>query len=110
MKDKNSLGRANLRQVSLEANVDQISLEKKILNQINLINLSEDKYENEIYKNLINFGKLHFAINKHEELYCSKVNDVNKLITTPIPSVAANPFTKLVPRINNTKQLKNVVM
>ena len=80
MKDKNSLGRANLRQVSLEANVDQISLEKKILNQINLINLSEDKYENEIYKNLINFGKLHFAINKHEELYCSKVNDVNKLI------------------------------
>ena len=29
MKDKNSLGRANLRQVSLEANVDQISLEKK---------------------------------------------------------------------------------
>ncbi len=79
MKDKNSLGRANLRQVSLEADVDQFSLEKKILNQINSINLSDDKYENEIYKSLIDFGKLHFEINKHEELFCSKVNDVNKL-------------------------------
>ena len=37
-------------------------------------------------------------------------NEVNKLITTPIPRVAANPFTKLVPKINNTKQLTRVVM
>ena len=37
-------------------------------------------------------------------------NEVNKLITTPIPSVAANPFTKLVPNKNKTKQLTKVVI
>ena len=37
-------------------------------------------------------------------------NDVNKLIKTPIPNVAAKPFTKFVPNKNNTKQLKRVVM
>tara|TARA_B100001559_G_C16005208_1_gene396341 strand:+ start:386 stop:541 length:156 start_codon:yes stop_codon:yes gene_type:complete len=36
--------------------------------------------------------------------------DVNKLITTPRPRVAAKPFTKLVPNKNNTKQLTKVVI
>ena len=36
--------------------------------------------------------------------------EVNKLIKTPIPSVAANPLTKLVPNKNKTKQLTKVVI
>ena len=34
----------------------------------------------------------------------------SKLIITPIPNVAANPFTKFVPTINNIKQLIKVVI
>ena len=37
-------------------------------------------------------------------------NEVNKLIMTPIPNVAANPLTKFVPNKNNTKQLRRVVI
>jgi len=37
-------------------------------------------------------------------------NDVNKLIKTPIPNVAAKPLTKLVPNKNNTKQLRRAVI
>ena len=36
--------------------------------------------------------------------------DVNKLIKTPMPNVAAKPLTKFVPNKNNTKQLRRVVM
>ena len=36
-------------------------------------------------------------------------SDVNKLIRTPNPKVAAKPLTKLVPIINKTRQLINVV-
>ena len=36
--------------------------------------------------------------------------EVNKLIKTPIPNVAAKPLTKFVPNKNNTKQLRRVVI
>tara|TARA_B100001287_G_C22420454_1_gene406634 strand:+ start:244 stop:597 length:354 start_codon:yes stop_codon:yes gene_type:complete len=39
-----------------------------------------------------------------------QLKEVNKLIKTPIPNVAENPFTKFVPKINNTIQLIKVVM
>ncbi len=38
-----------------------------------------------------------------------QVRAVNKLITTPIPRVAAKPFTKPVPSKNNAVQLIRVV-
>ena len=36
--------------------------------------------------------------------------EVNKLTATPIPRVAAKPFTKLVPSKKSIRQLKKVVM
>jgi hypothetical protein len=47
---------------------------------------------------------------KNLKIVFEQFNDVNKLINTPIPNVAAKPLTKLVPNINNTKQLRRVVM
>ena len=38
-----------------------------------------------------------------------QVSAVNKLSTTPIPSVAANPLTRPVPRKNSAEQLIRVV-
>ena len=37
-------------------------------------------------------------------------SDVNKLIKTPMPNVAAKPLTKFVPNKNKTKQLTRVVI
>ena len=47
---------------------------------------------------------------KNLKIVLEQFNEVNKLINTPIPNVAAKPFTKFVPNKNNTKQLTRVVI
>ncbi len=47
---------------------------------------------------------------KNRKIVLEQFNEVNKLIKTPIPNVAAKPLTKLVPNKNNTKQLRRVVI
>ena len=47
---------------------------------------------------------------KNFKIVLEQFSDVNRLISTPIPKVAAKPLTKFVPNKNNTKQLSSVVM
>ena len=47
---------------------------------------------------------------QNRKIVLEQFNEVNKLIKTPIPNVAAKPLTKFVPNKNNTKQLRRVVI
>ena len=47
---------------------------------------------------------------KNRKIFLEQFNEVNKLIKTPMPNVAAKPLTKFVPNKNNTKQLRRVVI
>ena len=79
MKDKHSLGQARQRQISLDDHIDQASVEKKLLNDIDKILVKKEKYEIKLFDHLKNKKKIIFNLNKHEELYCSKLFDANRL-------------------------------
>ena len=62
---------------SINANIDQIILEKTILDFVNLNQkLPNDKYSQIFIKYLIENRKFIFQLNKHEEIYCNhKINN-----------------------------------
>ncbi|MDC3100576.1 radical SAM protein [Candidatus Pelagibacter sp.] len=79
MDTKNSLGTAKIHQTSIDESIDQLTLEKKLLDEIQNILITDDFYEKKFFDYLKENKKLIFSINKHEELYCSKISDVNHL-------------------------------
>ena len=66
-------------QKTILQSVDQMSVEKRLLDNLHLIKQPAEKYGIELLENLRDKSKLLFTINRHEEIYSNFTNDINSL-------------------------------
>ena len=80
MLNSDSLSRAKIGLVSISSPVNQQKIEKKLLDNMNLIDKTDDSFSKIIIDSLKKNRKINFSLNKHEEIYCNSTDDVKYLL------------------------------
>lgn len=79
MKKSDYLGYSTIEQITIDSPVDQKKIEMKLLNLLDSIRLAKDKFSQDLFISLKKNNKINFNLNKHEEIYCNSINDINYL-------------------------------
>jgi len=80
MENHLSLGNSTTHQTSIDEQIDQKKIEEMLIKNINKISINDDAYSNDIIDSIKTKRKLNFNLNKHEEIFCKSIKDINYLL------------------------------